>query len=179
MEPRVVNKMRWCREAAFRRGQESWASNGQVKSAVLRRLLREGACGGSARTVDSATDAFLSRGTYGTIQMIGLPSAPLIPRARKGVSTGQRVHPRPGSHPSAEKSGDPHGCGCRSPRTSIRAPHGRFSRARRGDWYPRLSWTVPQADEGYEQTAYEVEISRDGSRERYRVDSGEQVLVPW
>lgn len=44
---------------------------------------------------------------------------------------------------------------------------------------PRLSWTVPQADEGYEQTAYEVEISRDGNRQRYRVDSGEQVLVPW
>ncbi|UUU29757.1 glycoside hydrolase family 78 protein [Streptomyces sp. CA-210063] len=48
-----------------------------------------------------------------------------------------------------------------------------------GTGTPRLSWTVPQADEGYEQTAYEVEISRDGNRERYRVDSGEQVLVPW
>ncbi|WTF41539.1 glycoside hydrolase family 78 protein [Streptomyces sp. NBC_01604] len=48
-----------------------------------------------------------------------------------------------------------------------------------GTGTPRLSWTVPQADEGYEQTAYEVEISRGGNRERYRVDSGEQVLVPW
>ncbi|MFD3308634.1 family 78 glycoside hydrolase catalytic domain [Streptomyces sp. NPDC058694] len=44
---------------------------------------------------------------------------------------------------------------------------------------PRLSWAVPHADEGYEQTAYEVEVERDGTRERYRVDSAEQVLVPW
>ncbi|WP_329348988.1 MULTISPECIES: family 78 glycoside hydrolase catalytic domain [unclassified Streptomyces] len=44
---------------------------------------------------------------------------------------------------------------------------------------PRLSWTVAQADEGYEQTAYEVEVTRDGNCERYQVDSNEQVLVPW
>ncbi|MGP2440404.1 family 78 glycoside hydrolase catalytic domain [Streptomyces sp. JW3] len=44
---------------------------------------------------------------------------------------------------------------------------------------PRLSWTVREADEGYEQTAYEVEVVRDGSTETYRVDSGEQILRPW
>src|SRR5690348_4561490 len=44
---------------------------------------------------------------------------------------------------------------------------------------PRLSWSVPRADAGFEQTAYEVEITRDGGTDTYRVDSGDQVLVPW
>ncbi|WP_436789667.1 family 78 glycoside hydrolase catalytic domain [Yinghuangia sp. YIM S10712] len=48
-----------------------------------------------------------------------------------------------------------------------------------GTGTPRLSWVVPTASEGYEQTAYEVEITREGRREKYRADSGEQVLVPW
>lgn len=44
---------------------------------------------------------------------------------------------------------------------------------------PRLSWSVPRADAEYRQTAYEIEILRGGSIERYRVDSAEQVLAPW
>ncbi|XVQ09389.1 family 78 glycoside hydrolase catalytic domain [Spirillospora sp. CA-255316] len=44
---------------------------------------------------------------------------------------------------------------------------------------PRLSWSVPRAGAGYEQTAYELEITRNGRSERYRADGEEQVLVPW
>ncbi|MDP9417487.1 MAG: glycoside hydrolase family 78 protein [Actinomycetota bacterium] len=44
---------------------------------------------------------------------------------------------------------------------------------------PRLSWIVPDAEPGYEQTAYEIEIVRGGDRETLRVESREQVLVPW
>ncbi|HEU4425531.1 MAG TPA: family 78 glycoside hydrolase catalytic domain, partial [Pilimelia sp.] len=45
---------------------------------------------------------------------------------------------------------------------------------------PRLSWTVPEAEPGYVQRAYEVELARDGADpETFRVVSGEQVLVPW
>jgi alpha-L-rhamnosidase len=47
-----------------------------------------------------------------------------------------------------------------------------------GTGTPRLSWSVPSAEEGYTQTAYEVEVTR-GSVEVYRVDSCKQVLVPW
>jgi alpha-L-rhamnosidase len=45
---------------------------------------------------------------------------------------------------------------------------------------PRLSWYVPEADPGFEQTAYEVEVTRaDGGPQVVRVESREQVLVPW
>jgi len=45
---------------------------------------------------------------------------------------------------------------------------------------PRLSWYVPEAAPGFRQRAYEVEITRPGaSPEVVRVESGEQVLVPW
>ncbi|MFJ2235139.1 family 78 glycoside hydrolase catalytic domain [Streptomyces sp. NPDC087859] len=44
---------------------------------------------------------------------------------------------------------------------------------------PRLSWSVLHADAGYRQTAYEIDILRGGSVETYRVESSEQVLVPW
>lgn len=47
---------------------------------------------------------------------------------------------------------------------------------------PRLSWYVPMADPGYKQTAYELEITRaqeSGEAEIVRVESGDQVLVPW
>ncbi|MEV8371387.1 family 78 glycoside hydrolase catalytic domain [Kribbella sp. NPDC056861] len=45
---------------------------------------------------------------------------------------------------------------------------------------PRLSWQVPTADAGYQQTAYEVEIQTgDGSPEVHTVQSPDQVLVPW
>jgi alpha-L-rhamnosidase len=45
---------------------------------------------------------------------------------------------------------------------------------------PRLSWVVPQADDGFAQDAYEVELTRAGrAPETIRVASTEQVLVPW
>jgi len=45
---------------------------------------------------------------------------------------------------------------------------------------PRLSWIVPAADAGFVQEAYEVELTRPGGTpEVVRVNSGEQVLVPW
>lgn len=44
---------------------------------------------------------------------------------------------------------------------------------------PRLSWQVPAADAGYEQTAYEVEILTSGTAHVHPVESGEQVLVAW
>ena len=44
---------------------------------------------------------------------------------------------------------------------------------------PRLSWTIPQAEPGWEQTAYEVEVVRNATPEVYRGSSPDQVLVPW
>src|SRR5215207_11235906 len=44
---------------------------------------------------------------------------------------------------------------------------------------PRLSWTVADADPGYVQRAYEVEITRAGRAELHTVESAEQVLVEW
>lgn len=45
---------------------------------------------------------------------------------------------------------------------------------------PRLSWQVPDAEPGFEQRAYEVEITRpDAPPEVVGVESREQVLVPW
>lgn len=48
-----------------------------------------------------------------------------------------------------------------------------------GTGTPRLSWSVPNADTGYSQTAYEVEVSRESAAEVYTVESHDQVLVPW
>ncbi|MDR6685302.1 alpha-L-rhamnosidase [Arthrobacter sp. 1088] len=48
-----------------------------------------------------------------------------------------------------------------------------------GTGTPRLSWFVPVADAGYTQIAYEVEVTRGEATEVYRVESNEQVLVPW
>ncbi|MFJ3772306.1 family 78 glycoside hydrolase catalytic domain [Streptomyces sp. NPDC090075] len=48
-----------------------------------------------------------------------------------------------------------------------------------GTGSPRLSWVVPRADVDYHQTAYEIEVLRGGTTVSYRVDSTEQVLVPW
>jgi len=48
-----------------------------------------------------------------------------------------------------------------------------------GSSTPRLSWTVPRADPLWTQTAYEVEVTRNGIPQTYRVDGAEQVLVPW
>jgi alpha-L-rhamnosidase len=45
---------------------------------------------------------------------------------------------------------------------------------------PRLSWIVPEADAGFVQEAYEVELTRAGDApEIVQVTSAEQVLVPW
>ena len=48
-----------------------------------------------------------------------------------------------------------------------------------GTGTPRLSWTVPSADAGWRQVAYEIEIERGGDVLRFEERSGEQVLVPW
>jgi alpha-L-rhamnosidase len=48
-----------------------------------------------------------------------------------------------------------------------------------GTGSPRLSWSVPQADADYRQTAYEIEVLRGGTTETFRADSAEQILVPW
>ena len=48
-----------------------------------------------------------------------------------------------------------------------------------GTGAPHLSWTVPNAESGYQQTAYEVEITRRGAIELHRIESCEQILVPW
>jgi alpha-L-rhamnosidase len=49
-----------------------------------------------------------------------------------------------------------------------------------GTTTPRLSWIVPEADVGFVQEAYEVELTRAGGGPGVvRVTSGEQVLVPW
>ncbi|BEP13979.1 glycoside hydrolase family 78 protein [Acidothermaceae bacterium B102] len=44
---------------------------------------------------------------------------------------------------------------------------------------PRISWFVERADQGWHQTAYEVEINRNDLATTYREASSEQVLVPW
>jgi alpha-L-rhamnosidase len=48
-----------------------------------------------------------------------------------------------------------------------------------GTGTPRLSWFVPAAESGYTQTAYEIEVICGNAAEAYRVESSEQVLVPW
>ncbi len=45
---------------------------------------------------------------------------------------------------------------------------------------PRLSWVIPEAEPGFEQTAYEIELVRAGTpTQSVVVESREQVLVPW
>ncbi|MFJ4027582.1 family 78 glycoside hydrolase catalytic domain [Paenarthrobacter sp. NPDC089989] len=48
-----------------------------------------------------------------------------------------------------------------------------------GTGAPRLSWAVTEAEPGYAQTAYQLEVTRDGVSEVFTVESPEQVLVPW
>jgi alpha-L-rhamnosidase len=48
-----------------------------------------------------------------------------------------------------------------------------------GERMPRLSWIVRSAPTGWTQTAYRVDIERDGSEQSFEVESGDQVLVPW
>ena len=44
---------------------------------------------------------------------------------------------------------------------------------------PRLSWIITDAAPAFQQTAYEVEVTRSEGREVFLVESKEQVLVPW
>ena len=48
-----------------------------------------------------------------------------------------------------------------------------------GTGTPRISWTIADAPAGYAQTAYEVEVVRGEHITTHRVESAEQVLVPW
>ncbi len=62
--------------------------------------------------------------------------------------------------------------------TSLRFEHRTAPALGIGTATPRLSWQVPAADDGYAQTAYEVEIAT-GTTQAYTVQSPDQVLVPW
>jgi len=42
-----------------------------------------------------------------------------------------------------------------------------------------LSWRISAAPEGWRQSAYRVDVDRDGSRRSYEIESPEQVLVAW
>lgn len=44
---------------------------------------------------------------------------------------------------------------------------------------PRLSWTVAEADPGFAQTAYELEVTRAGTSRVFPLEATDQVLVPW
>jgi alpha-L-rhamnosidase len=44
---------------------------------------------------------------------------------------------------------------------------------------PRLSWIVPTADPAFTQVGYEIESTRDPGTEVHRVESRDQILVPW
>jgi alpha-L-rhamnosidase len=48
-----------------------------------------------------------------------------------------------------------------------------------GDASPRLSWQVPGAPSGWRQTAYELEVTRDGAVEATAIESDVQLFVPW
>ncbi|WES63137.1 family 78 glycoside hydrolase catalytic domain [Microbacter sp. GSS18] len=48
-----------------------------------------------------------------------------------------------------------------------------------GEAQPRLSWTIAEAPGGWHQTAYRVDVRRDGDLQTFEVASGDQVLVPW
>ncbi|MFB7251286.1 family 78 glycoside hydrolase catalytic domain [Microbacterium sp. NPDC056234] len=48
-----------------------------------------------------------------------------------------------------------------------------------GERMPRLSWRITTAPDGWRQTAYRVDLVREGARRSYEVDSAEQVLVDW
>ena len=49
-----------------------------------------------------------------------------------------------------------------------------------GTGTPRLSWQLAEAPDGYRQAAYEVAVRRPGAAEEVaRVESADQVLVPW
>src|SRR3954447_5259536 len=62
--------------------------------------------------------------------------------------------------------------------TSLRFEHRTAPALGIGTATPRLSWQVPAADDGYAQTAYEVEITT-GTTQAYTIQSPDQVLAPW
>ncbi|MEU7873476.1 family 78 glycoside hydrolase catalytic domain [Dactylosporangium sp. NPDC049140] len=61
--------------------------------------------------------------------------------------------------------------------TAPRIEHHREARGI-GEPAPRISWTTT-AEPDWRQRAYEVEVSRGGTVEVVRVESAEQILVPW
>ncbi|WP_243231713.1 alpha-L-rhamnosidase [Microbacterium sp. CIAB417] len=48
-----------------------------------------------------------------------------------------------------------------------------------GESMPRLSWRIAEAPAGWTQSAYRIDVDRDGIRTSHEVDSAEQVLVDW
>jgi alpha-L-rhamnosidase len=64
--------------------------------------------------------------------------------------------------------------------TPVRFEH-RESGAGLGTGAPRLSWQLPAAPAGFTATGYELELTdlATGEVTTRRVDSAEQVLVPW
>jgi alpha-L-rhamnosidase len=48
-----------------------------------------------------------------------------------------------------------------------------------GTGSPRLSWIIPTADAAFAQVAYEIESTTARTTDVHRVESQEQVLVPW
>jgi alpha-L-rhamnosidase len=48
-----------------------------------------------------------------------------------------------------------------------------------GESRPRLSWTITDVPEGWQQAGYEVEVVADDATRTFEVASAEQVLVPW
>jgi alpha-L-rhamnosidase len=48
-----------------------------------------------------------------------------------------------------------------------------------GNGTPRLTWTVTSAPDDYDQSGYDIEVSRETGATVFTVESAEQVLVPW
>ncbi|MFE0588375.1 family 78 glycoside hydrolase catalytic domain [Micromonospora echinospora] len=70
---------------------------------------------------------------------------------------------------------------CLAP-TDLRVEHWLADETARGigTAVPRLSWVVPDADPDFVQTTYEIEVRHSsGDVQVHRVDSADQVLVPW
>ncbi|QKJ20636.1 alpha-L-rhamnosidase [Microbacterium hominis] len=64
---------------------------------------------------------------------------------------------------------------------TVSAPRFEHHREARGigEPRPRLSWVVESAPAGWTATAYRVAIVRGDATDRYEVEGGDQVLVPW
>ncbi|MCS7475273.1 family 78 glycoside hydrolase catalytic domain [Umezawaea endophytica] len=67
-----------------------------------------------------------------------------------------------------------------APPTGLRFEHHPGPALGVGHARPRLSWYLPEAEPGFRQRAYEVELTRGtGDARSFDVESGDQVLVPW